>query len=102
MYLVLPVSSILQLNWNHNEDPGLEFFKATDYFEPTFIELYQTSKMICKVRFLKSQSNIGSLLDEINSSSNEGFTDIDSDRVVGNQMQSYPTQETAKSSVISK
>jgi hypothetical protein len=57
--------------------------------------------MICKVRFLKSQLNIGSLLDDINSSSNEGFTDIDSDRVVGIQMQSYPTQETAESSVIS-
>jgi len=79
----LPVSSIPQCKQNRQEDACLDWFQATWLFEPTFIEAHQPSKMICKVRSLKSQMKIHSFLEKIVTSSNEVSKDFECDMVVG-------------------
>jgi len=51
----LPVSSVPQCKLNRHEGACLESSQAISRFEPTFIEAHRASKMICKVRSLKSR-----------------------------------------------
>jgi len=92
----LLVSSIPQCKWNCHEDTCLESFQGIGLFEPTFIEAYQASKMICKVRSLKSQIKTRSFLEEIITSSNEAFKDLESDMVVGSRKLGNLTRNTAE------
>jgi len=92
----LPVSSIPQWKSNRHEGAYLEFFQAMGRFEPTFMEAYQASKMICKVRSLKSRIKTCSFLEEMITSSNEVFKDSVSDMVVEIQKLGNPTRETAE------
>jgi hypothetical protein len=80
----LPVTSIPQCKYNRHEGACLELFQAIGHFEPTFIEAYQASKTICKVRSLKSRIKTRSFLEDIITSNNEVFRDFVSDIVVGN------------------
>jgi len=69
----LPVSSIPQWKPNRHKGACLDLFQAIGRFEPTFIEAHQGSKMIWKVRSLKSLTKTRSLLEEIITSHNEVF-----------------------------
>jgi len=51
----LPVSSIVQCKLNRHEDTCVESFQEIYHFEHRFSEANQASKMICKVRSLKSR-----------------------------------------------
>jgi len=75
----LPVSSIPQGKYNRHEGTFRELFQAIGQFEPTFIEAHQVSNIICKVRSLKSQIKTHLFLEQILSSSKEGFKDLESD-----------------------
>jgi len=92
----LPVSSIPQCKSNRHEAACLEFFQAIGRFEPTFMEAHQASKMICKVRSLKSRIKTRSFLEEIITSRNEVFKDCVSDMAVEIQTLGIPTRETAE------
>ena len=96
----LPVSTILQSQSNRHEDPRLILFKAIGCFEPAFVEAHQVSKMMCKVRSLKSQILTHSYLEEIITFSNEVLYNFESDMAVGIRNLCNSTQETAKSHVI--
>jgi hypothetical protein len=65
-------------------------------FEPTFIETHQASKMIFKVRSLKSRINTRLFLEEIITCSNEVFKDCISDMAVEIRNLGNPTRETAE------
>jgi len=69
---------------------------------PTFIETHQASKMICKVRSLKSPIKTCSGLEENTTSNYEGFKDFVSDRAVGIRKLHNPTRETTESNVTVK
>jgi hypothetical protein len=60
------------------------------------MEAHQASKMICKVRSLKSRIKTRSFLEEIITSSNEVFKDCVSDMAVEIQKLCNPTRETAE------
>ena len=60
------------------------------------MEAHQASKMICKVRSLKSRIKTGSFLEEIITSSNEVFKDCVSDMGVEIEKLGNPTRETAE------
>ena len=60
------------------------------------MEAHQASKMICKVRSLKSRIKTHSFLEEIITSSNEVFKDCVSDMAVEIQKLGNPTRETAE------
>jgi hypothetical protein len=92
----LPVSSIPQCKYNRHEGACREFFQAIGSFEPTFIETHQASKMICKVRLVKSRIKLCSFLDDIITSSNEVFKDCVSDMVVKIRKLGNPTRKTAE------
>jgi len=79
----LRLSSIPQCKWNRHQGACLELSKAIGCFEPTFIKAHQASKMICKVRLLKSQIKKHSSSQEIITSSNEVFKDLELDIVFG-------------------
>jgi hypothetical protein len=96
----LPVSSNPQWRWNHQEGKCLDLFQAIGRFEPTFIEAYQASKMICKVRSLKSQVQTTSFLEEIITSSNEVFQDFESDMAIEFSTLGNLTPGTAESNDI--
>jgi len=57
------------------------------------------SKMICKVRSLKSRIKTHSFLEEIITSSKEVFKDCESDKVVQIRMLGNLTRKTAESNV---
>jgi len=96
----LPVFSLSQCKYNGQEKACLESFQGIGCFEPTIIETYEASKMICKVRSLKSWIMAPSFLVEIITFSNEVFEDFESDMAVGIRKLGNPTWETAKSHVI--
>jgi len=79
----LPVSSIPQCKLNRHEGACLELFQAIGRFEPTFIDAHQASKMVCKVRSLISRINTCSSLEEIITSSNDVFNDVECVIAVG-------------------
>jgi hypothetical protein len=81
--LGLPVSSIPQCKWNHLNRRCRVLFEAIETFEWTFIEVHQASNIIRRVRSFKSQIQSYLLLDDIITSSNEVFTDFESDIVLG-------------------
>jgi len=60
------------------------------------MEAHQVSKIICKVRSLKSRIKTPSTLEEIITSSNEVFKDSVSVMAVEIQKLGNPTQETAE------
>jgi len=91
-----PVSSILQCKPNCHEDPCLELFQPLGGFEPTFNEAHQTSKMIWKVRSLKSQMETHFVFEDIITSSNEVFNDFHSDMAVRIRKLGNRTRETAE------
>jgi len=92
----LPVCSIPQCNPNCQEGACLEIFPAIGRFEPTFIETHQPSKMIWKVRSLKSCIRTHSFIEEIITSSNEMFKHFESDMAVGIRNLGNPTGKTAE------
>ena len=59
------------------------------------MEAHQASKMICKVRSLKSRIKTHSFLEKIITSSNDVFKDNVSDMAVRNRMLGIPTRESA-------
>jgi len=71
----LPVSSMPQYKSNRHDGACLEFFQPIEHFEPTFLEAYEASNMICKVRSFKSRIKTHSLLDDIITSSNKVLKD---------------------------
>jgi hypothetical protein len=87
----LPVSSIPQCKENRHEGACLEFFQAIGRFEPIYMEAHQASKMICKVRSLKSRIKTPSFLEEIITSSNEVFKDCVFDMAVDIRKRANPT-----------
>ena len=96
----LPFSSIPQCKQNRHEGTCLELFQAIGCFEPTFIEAHHASKMICKVRSLKSRIKTRSFLEEIITPRKEVFKDCESDMVVKFRMLGNPTWKIAESIVI--
>jgi hypothetical protein len=60
------------------------------------MEAHQASKMICKVRSLKSRINTHSFLEEIITCSNEVFRDCVSDMAGEMQKLGNSTRETAE------
>jgi len=93
----LLVSSILQCKLYCHEGKCLELLQAIGHFEPIFIEAQQPSMMVCKVRSLKLRIKICSFLEEIITSTNEVFKDVESDMVVGIRKPCNATEETAES-----
>jgi len=92
----MPVSSIPQCKYNCHEGTCQELFQALGRFEPTFSEAHQASKMICKVKSLKSRINTCSILEEITTSSNAVFKDFESGMAVGIRNLGNPTPKTAE------
>jgi len=92
----LSVSSIPQCKSNRREGACQEFFQAIGRFEPTFIEAHQASKMICKVRSLKSRIKTRSFLKDITTSSNEVFKDWVYNVAVDIRKLGNPSRETAE------
>jgi len=62
----------------------------------TFIEVHHASKMICKVRSLKSQIKTRSFFEEIITSSNEVFKDFVPDMAEDIRKLGNTTQKTAE------
>jgi len=79
----LRVSSIPQCKQNCPEGACLEFFQAIEHFEPTFIQAHQASNTICSVQLFNSRIKTYSFLEDINTYSNQVFTDCESDMAVG-------------------
>ena len=93
----LPVSSSLQCKSNRHEAAYLELFEATGSFQPTFITCHQASKMICKVRSLKSHINTSSFLEHIITSDYVEFKVFETDMGIGIRKLGNLTQHTAES-----
>jgi len=89
----LPVSSIPQCKKNRHDGACLELFQAIGRFDPAFIEAHQVSKMICNVRSLRSRMKTRSCLEEIITSSQEVFKDLESDMVGGIRTLVDPTRK---------
>jgi len=66
------------------------------------MEAHQVSNMICKVRLLKSRIRICTYLEDIITSTNEVFKDLESDSTPGIQKPSSSTWEAVKRYVIGK
>jgi len=98
----LPLSSIPQCKWNHHKGASLELCQAIECFEPTFMEALQASKMICKVRWLKSKIKTYSCLEDIITTSNKVFKVVECDIAEKIRKQGDTCWETAKSYVIVK
>jgi len=96
----LPLSAIPQCKLNHHKGACLDSFQAIGRFEPIFIEANHASKMICKVRSLKSRIKTRSFFEEIITSSKEVFKDCESYMVVKIGMLGNPTRKSAESHVI--
>jgi len=92
----LPVSSILQCNWNHHEGACLELIQAIGRLESTFVEAHQASKMICDVRLLKAGIKTRLILDKIITVSNEVFNNFESNMAVGITKLCDPARKTAE------
>jgi len=92
----LPDSSIPQCKPNRHEGACLDAFQAIGRFEPTFIEAYHASKMICKVRSLNSRIKTHSLLEEIITSSNGVLKDFVSDMALDIRNMGNTTRKTAE------
>jgi len=93
----LPVASIPQCKLNRHDSACLELFQTIGCFEPSFIEAHQVSKIICKVRSLKSRIKTCSFLEEIITLGKEVFKDCESDMEVRIGKLGDPTRETAES-----
>jgi len=93
----LLVSSIPQCNYDRHKSGCRELFQAIGRIDLTFIEDHQVSKMICKIRSLKSRIKTGSFLEEIITLNNEVFQDYKSDMAVRIRMLGHPTRKTAES-----
>jgi len=98
----LPVSSIPQCKSNRHQGACLELYLAIGRFKLTFREAHHTSKMICKLRSLKSWIRTRSFLHEIITSSNEVFKDFESNMAEGMRKLGYPTWQTAENTNIAK
>jgi len=92
----LPDYSIPQCKLNRDEGACLDAFQAIWRFEPTFIEAHHASRMIYKVRSLKSRIKTGSFLEEMIISSNEVFKDFVCDMAVEMRKLGNTTPETAE------
>jgi len=92
----LPDSSIPQCKSNRQEGACLDAVQAIGRFKPTFIEAHHASKMICKVRSLKSRIKTHSFLEEIITSSKEVFKDFVSDMAVDIRKLGNTTQKIAE------
>jgi len=93
----LPVFSIPQCKQNCHKGTCLASFQAIGRFELTFIEALRASKVICKVRSLKSRIKTRSSLEEMTTSSNELLKDFESDMAVGIRNLGNLTPNTAES-----
>ena len=93
----LPVSSIPQCKYNSHEGACRVLFQAIGPFESTFIEAHQASNITCKVRSFKSRIKRRSFLEEIITSSNLVFKDLESNMAVRIRMLGNLTRKTAES-----
>jgi len=79
----LPVSSITQCKLNRHAGACLESFEAIESVKSSIIEVQQASNMIWRLRSFKSRIKTRSFLEDIITSSNEVFIDVESDMVFG-------------------
>jgi hypothetical protein len=95
-------SSIPQWKLNYHICACLELFNALGRLEPTFIEAHQASKMICKVRSLKSRMKTPSFFEDIRTLRKEVLSDFEFDTAVDIMKLGNPTREIAKNHDILK
>jgi hypothetical protein len=87
----LPVSPFPHCKNTHHDVACLQLFQAIELFKHIFNKAYQVSKMICKVRLLKSRIKTRLFLEETITSSNEVIICFESNLAVVNKKLGNPT-----------